>query len=114
MAIDSLIAESLHTEPAVAPSETGPHWTRQARELIDDLQQRSAVIYWTDFLASVGGAWALALYFFATPTWGVLPVLALVGAAFLFFRAGTFIHEIIHFRTGELKWFSRAWNLFAT
>ncbi len=111
MAIDSLIAESLHTEPAVAPSETGPHWTRQARDLIDDLQQRSAVLYWTDFLLSVAGAWSLALYFFVTPSWGVLPVLALLGAALLFFRAGTFIHEIIHFRAGELQWFARVWNL---
>jgi hypothetical protein len=24
--------------------------------------------------------------------------------------AGTFIHEIIHFRKGELAWFARAWN----
>ncbi len=99
------------TADAGAVPETGSHWTRQAREIIDDLQQRSALIYWTDFLASVGAAWALAFYFFLTPGWGALALLSLLASAILFFRAGTFIHEIVHFRAGELKWFARIWNV---
>jgi fatty acid desaturase len=97
-------------DAGVAPAE-GPHWIRLARDIVDDLHQRSALIYWSDFLLSVTAAWALALYFLLTPGWGVLPVLALLASAVLFFRAGTFIHEIIHFRAGELKWFARVWNL---
>jgi fatty acid desaturase len=106
--------------PSIAPSEadarvvageSGSNWTRQAREIVDDLHRRSALIYWTDFLLSVGAAWTLAVLYLRAPQWGVLPVLALVGAAILFYRAGTFIHEIVHFRDGELKWFARAWNL---
>jgi fatty acid desaturase len=92
-------------------AESGSGWTRHAREIVDDLHQRSALVYWTDLLLSAGTGWALALYYFTTPGWGVLPVLALLGAAILFFRAGTFIHEIVHFRDGELRWFARAWNL---
>ena len=96
---------------AAAASADAPNWIRQARELTDDLQQRSAFIYWADFLLSVTAAWALALYFMLTPGWSALQLLALLASAILFFRAGTFIHEIIHFRAGELKWFARVWNL---
>src|SRR5690606_17222207 len=77
-----------------APRTSG---TRQAREIVDDLQRRSAFIYWTDFLLSAGAAWLLAVLFFRAPGWGPLALLELLGAAILFFRAGTFIHEIVHF-----------------
>ncbi|MET0280964.1 MAG: fatty acid desaturase [Steroidobacteraceae bacterium] len=95
----------------MAPVESSHGWTRQARELVDDLHQRSPFIYWTDFALSAGVAWTLAILFFSTPGWGLLPLLEMFGAAVLFFRAGTFIHEIIHFKAGELKWFARFWNL---
>jgi hypothetical protein len=109
-----------NAHPSIAPSEadarvvageSGSNWTRQAREIVDDLHRRSALIYWTDFLLSVGAAWTLAVLFVLAPGWGVMPLLALLAAAILFYRAGTFIHEIVHFRNGELKWFARAWNL---
>ena len=92
-------------------AETSSAWIRQASEIVADLQRRSAVIYWTDFLLSVGGAWALAFYWFVTPVSHPLAWLALLVSAILFFRSGTFIHEIIHFRAGELSWFARTWNL---
>jgi fatty acid desaturase len=100
------------TEARPAAAESASNWTRQAREIVDDLQQRSALIYWTDFLLSAAAAWTLAVLFFASPGWGPLALLCLLGSAILFFRAGTFIHEIVHFRAGELKWFARGWNLF--
>jgi fatty acid desaturase len=108
---ESPIAASPRAEASVAAVETGPHWIRLARDIVDDLHQRSALIYWADFLLSVGVAWALAFVFFLTPGWGPLAVLSLLASAILFFRAGTFIHEIIHFRNGELAWFARTWNL---
>jgi fatty acid desaturase len=98
-------------EAAVTASEAAPNWTRQAREIVADLEQRSALIYWTDLLLSAGVAWTLAVIFFTAPGWSARSLLALLGAAILFFRAGTFIHEIVHFRDGELKWFARGWNL---
>jgi len=100
------------TDVRVAGTESSSNWTRQAREIVDDLHRRSAPIYWTDFTLSVGAAWTLAVLFFSAPGWGPLALLEMLGAAILFFRAGTFIHEIVHFRDGELKWFARAWNLF--
>ena len=103
--------------PAIPPAgrdsrdDTATTWTRQAREIVDDLQRRSAPIYWTDFLLSCAAAWTLAVLFFRAPGWGPLALVQMLGSAILFFRAGTFIHEIVHFRQGELKWFARAWNL---
>ena len=108
---ESIEAPAAAMRPSTGSPDSGSGWTRQAREIVDDLHQRSALIYWVDFLLSVGVAWALALYFFLVPGWAPLALLALLGSAILFFRAGTFIHEIIHFRDGELKWFARTWNL---
>jgi fatty acid desaturase len=107
---DSANSASPSADAGVAATE-GAHWIRLARDIVDDLHKRSALIYWTDFLLSVTAAWALGLYFLLTPGWGALPLLALLASAILFFRAGTFIHEIIHFRAGELQWFARVWNL---
>jgi fatty acid desaturase len=107
---DSVNAASPSVNAGAAAAE-GPHWIRLARDIVDDLHQRSPVIYWTDFLLSVGAAWALGLYFLLTPGWHVPALLALLASSILFYRGGTFIHEIIHFKAGELKWFARVWNL---
>jgi len=98
-------------EARAVTTESGINWTRQAREIVDDLHRRSAFLYWTDLVLSAAGAWTLAVLFFHAPGWGPVALLQLLGSAILFFRAGTFIHEIVHFRDGELKWFARAWNL---
>lgn len=101
----------MEEQVAVQQAETSANWTRQAREIVDDLHERSALVYWTDFILSVGAAWTLAILFFRAPGWGPVALLEMLASAILFFRAGTFIHEIIHFKQGELVWFSRAWNL---
>ena len=97
-----------HPEP---PTESATAWIRQASEMVADLQRRSAPIYWTDFLLSVSAGWLLAFHWFSAPLNQPLTWVALLASAIVFFRAGTFIHEIIHFRNGELAWFARAWNL---
>ena len=100
------------TDPAALPA--GPRdfaWRSQARTLIDDLLVRSPAIYWTDFLLSTGIGWAAtAVYFLARP-WSLLQIVAFLVASFLFYRAGTFIHEIIHMPVRQMVWFKRAWNL---
>jgi len=98
--------------PEAGPrADSSSAWLRQASDIVLEFQQRSALIYWMDFLLSCAGAWTLAVLFFRAPGWGPVALLEMLGAAILFFRTGTFIHEIIHFREGELKWFRRAWNL---
>jgi fatty acid desaturase len=39
-------------------------------------------------------------------------VIAYIGAVLLFYRAGSFTHELVHLRTGTFKAFHIVWNLF--
>ena len=87
-----------------------PDWLVQAREAVSDLYGRSAAIYWADFLASALGAWACAALFFRAQPWSFAQLGAYVASIFLFFRAGTFIHELVHIPRGQMPWFGRAWN----
>ncbi len=97
--------------PADAANRATAWYGRQVSDLLTDLHRRSPAIYWTDLLLSAGGAWALTAVYFLAPAWSAAQLFAFVGAGILFYRAGTFIHEIIHFPRGELVWFRRAWNL---
>lgn len=99
-------------EPALSTSPAGVAAGQDnARELIGDLLRRSPAIYWTDLLLSSGTAWLLTAVYFTAPAWGALQITAFVIASFLFFRAGTFIHEIVHMPGGQMEGFKRTWNL---
>src|SRR4051794_20453888 len=86
-------------------------WLVQARSLVADLNERSALIYWTDFLLSIGVAWAATFVYFTAPAWSMEQIGAFLVASILFYRAGTFMHELVHFQPGQMVWFGRAWNL---
>ena len=98
-------------EPAPAAGRALPAWFEQARDAVSDLHQRSAAIYWSDFLLTAGGAWGCTAAFFLAVPWSASQVLAYVLAIVLFFRAGTFIHELVHMPRGQMPWFGRAWDL---
>lgn len=98
----------LEDVPATA---SDAHWRDQARSLIGDLFRRSPAIYWTDLLLSATAAWSLAAVCFTAPAWSAAQVIAFLASGILFFRAGTFIHEIVHMPAGQMIWFKRAWNL---
>lgn len=84
---------------------------RQAQVLVDDLFDRKPGLYWLDFTISTSLAWALAAVYFIDPAGPLVQWGAMLLAAIAFFRTGTFIHEIVHFRSGEMKGFKWAWNL---
>lgn len=86
-------------------------WIPQAHAIVADLFGRSPAIYWTDLLLSAGGAWALTMVYFLAAPWSLLQIAAFLGASILFFRAGTFIHELVHFPRGQMPGFGRVWNL---
>ncbi|HKY91219.1 MAG TPA: fatty acid desaturase, partial [Nevskiaceae bacterium] len=97
--------------PEALPVGRDAPWFQQAKALVADLQERRPLLYWTDLLLSAGTAWALTFVYFTAPAWSALQIVAFLGASVLFFRAGTFIHELVHFQPGQLVWFGRAWNL---
>jgi fatty acid desaturase len=89
-----------------------PAWFEQARGAVSDLYSRSAPVYWIDFTLTTAAAWGFATIYFLAPAWSVAQVAAYLASIVLFFRSGTFIHELVHLRRGQMVWFGRAWNLF--
>jgi fatty acid desaturase len=88
---------------------------QQARDVIKDLFPHEAWIYWTDFLLTIAvGYGAAAVYLnYPVPVWSWQRALCYLVAGFALFRAGSWIHEIVHFRGNELQWFAVAWNILA-
>ena len=85
---------------------------REARAIIKDLFQPNPLIYWVDFLASlaVGGICFMVCRRYATPLSLTQLVLFLVSCA-AYYRAASFIHELVHLRTGTFRVFRIVWNL---
>lgn len=80
--------------------------------LVEDLFDRRPALYWLDFGLTVCVSWIAAAIYFTAPPGSALQLAALLIAAIGLFRAGTFIHEIVHFRHDEMTGFKWAWNLF--
>ncbi len=104
-------ASSTRREAPSAARSDDNDLVRQAHRLVSDLFPRSPLIYWTDFMLSVSGAWLLTAVYFLAPAWSVLQIAAFLVAGVLFYRAGTFMHEMVHMQRQELKWFKRTWNV---
>lgn len=80
------------------------------RRLVADLFAYRPALYWVDFILSAGLGYALALAYLtgSGPVWA--QAAAFVGAGVLLFRAGTFMHEIVHMN-GAMPGFRLFWNL---
>jgi fatty acid desaturase len=95
-------------------TETEPpmddNWVRDARPLVADLMVRRPALYWLDFALSAAAAWLFAAIYFVSMPFSAVQIAALLLAGIAFFRAGTFMHEIVHMRRGEMGGFKFAWN----
>lgn len=92
-------------------AQTERQWIREAHAQVEDLFAHKPLVYWADLLLSATAAWsASALYFLAAPG-SVWQIIGLLLAGVFFYRAGTFMHEIIHMARSEMIGFKRAWNL---
>ena len=86
-------------------------WIREAHEVVSDLFERRPGLYWLDLALSSLVAWSATATYFLAPAGSVWQLASLAIAGIAFFRAGTFIHEIIHMGRSEMPWFKRVWNL---
>lgn len=80
-----------------------------ARDLVRDLHQPSARIFWTDLILTATVSWiafwgALVLHSYAA-------FFALAVASLAAYRGLCFIHELTHIRAKALPGFETAWNL---
>lgn len=104
-------AENRETQPLPTKALTEDEFSvAQAKQLVADLFERKPHLYWIDFLTSVTVAYgATFLYLSATP-FSATQVAAFVVAGLAIFRAGTFIHEIVHMGAGVMPGFRFVWN----
>jgi len=100
--------------PARGPKQPENELIRSMSVIVGRDHAPNPVIYWADFLASTVLAYSAAALFLMAPRWGVPAAgawLAWLVAGFALFRVGTFMHEIQHFRRGDVRGFAFAWNL---
>lgn len=83
------------------------------RDTVRDLFVHRQWIYWVDMLVTAAVAYPAASGFIESPilSWQK-PVLFVIAAIGLF-RLGSFIHEIVHMRQGEMVAFRVVWNVLA-
>ena len=101
-----------------AETVSGPHkdafderrWIREAHGVVADLFVHRPAIYWIDLIASAAIAWTATAVYFAADAGSLWQWSGLIVAALAFYRAGTFMHEIIHLPKAALPGFRTAWN----
>ncbi|MCA9262594.1 MAG: fatty acid desaturase [Planctomycetales bacterium] len=84
-----------------------------ARQEVADLFGPRPWIYWTDFLLSLTVGYASATIYLSGPFPSSRTVASLVIAVVALYRVSMFMHEIVHFRRGQMRSFSITWNLLA-
>jgi fatty acid desaturase len=101
------------SEAIIASGERPQFTVGAARVLVKDLFVHKPHIYWIDFILSMTIGYAAGVVYLLAPLFSIVQIVALVVAGFALFRVGSFIHEIVHFRKGEMTPFTIGWNLLA-
>lgn len=94
-------------------STTDPFSIRDLRSLVGDLFERRQAVYWIDFLASMVIGYGAAAFYVRLPLFSLGQLLSMAIAVVFIYRISLFMHEISHFRSGEMTAFKVVWNLFA-
>lgn len=96
--------------PAMHPSSSS---ISQARRLVADLFVPRPAVYWADFLATLVVGYAAAAAYLDAPLLSPRQLAAWLVAGVALYRLSLFMHEIVHFRAGEMRAFKVAWNVLA-
>lgn len=84
---------------------------REARDLVQDLFTPRPAVYWADFLVSITVAYGFAFIYLRAEPFSAAQIGAFLLSGLALFRAGTFIHEIVHMPRGTMKGFQIVWNV---
>lgn len=84
----------------------------EAWRLVRDLMTHRPAIYFLDFIASAIVGYAAVWIYFMVPDFSLWQGAAFLVASFGLFRAGVFIHEIVHMPRGKMTVFKVFWNVF--
>ena len=102
------LAETIERPTALASGDDRA-MLKAVANLTRDLNIPRADIFWPDFLGSAAVGYAALAGAMLLQPWP-LALLAAIVAVLALFRAGSFIHELTHIKTGELRGFKLAWN----
>jgi fatty acid desaturase len=83
----------------------------QMRRIVGDLFVHRPWIYWTDMIVSMTIGYTASYGYLDYPIGSWQQVACFFIAGFAFYRLGTFMHEIVHMRHDEMRWFRFVWNI---
>jgi fatty acid desaturase len=108
------VLEPAQNREVCCESQTsGLELVQTARRLTRGLSKPLPIIYWSDFLVSHSlGVIAFYVSAAAGTRWPVRAI-SFVVCVLLWYRSFAFIHEVVHFRSGQMRAFKTAWNLLA-
>jgi fatty acid desaturase len=86
---------------------------QEARSLVKDLFQHRASVYWLDLIACLAVGYTAAGIYLSEPLFSPLQIICYFVAGFALFRAGSFIHEIVHMPGKQMRGFKIGWNILA-
>lgn len=100
-----------------APSATArqglrPFSRAEAKRLVHDLLAPRPALYWIDFLITISIGYGCAALYAMAPAFSPVQIMSFLVAGPALFRAGIFIHEIVHREEDSMAGFRVAWNLF--
>lgn len=88
-----------------------PFSRSEAKRLVQDLLTPKPLLYWIDFLITVSIGYGCAAMYLTAPAFSPMQIAAFLLAGPALFRAGIFIHEIVHREEPSMAGFRLAWNL---
>jgi fatty acid desaturase len=86
---------------------------QQANGLVKDLFPHRASIYWADMIVTLAIGYTAAGIYLAAPLFSPQQIASYFVAGFALFRAGSFIHEIVHMPGRQMRAFKIGWNVLA-
>jgi fatty acid desaturase len=97
----------------IARSDDKPSSYAAMRQIVGDLFEHNAAVYWVDMFASMAIGYSAASVYLQSPPFSLRQIVCYFIAGFALFRLGSFIHEIVHMRGREMLAFRIAWNVLA-
>lgn len=96
---------------AATEAEPAHFSVQEAKRIVEDLFEPDPAIYWGDFIATAAVAYGFAALYLTAPTFSWEQAITFVIAGLALFRAGVFIHEIVHMPKGRMTAFKVVWNI---
>lgn len=104
-----MVQNTVQSPEAAVPARSFS--VQEAKSIVDDLFERRPLVYWVDFLLTTAVAYGFAALYLTAPDLSLEQLVTFVIAGLALFRAGVFIHEIVHMPRGVMTGFKIVWNL---